>query len=183
MIDHGYGVRLERLDPNKDARVTFEWRNDPRVYRFCRQSEPLHWDRHMAWFGNQARDESLSMFRVMHGDQIVGVTGLTSIDRQNRRAEFSLYIDPDNHRRKLGRKALCTLLTHGFKTLGLRVIWGESFDFNAPASRLFQACGMALEGERRDFYFKEGRFVSANLYSMTGDEWKQHCGSWSAFVS
>jgi RimJ/RimL family protein N-acetyltransferase len=111
------------------------------------------------------------MYAVTAQGGIVGVAGLTSIDRLARRAEFSLYIGPEHHGEGYGRKALIALFTKGFRDLGLNLIWGESFDGN-PAIRLFESLGMIREGTRRDFYFKDGRFIDAHLFSIRSTEWK-----------
>lgn len=106
-----------------------------------------------------------------HEESPVGVCGLTDIDLVSRRAEFSLYIAPELHGQKLGRHALNLLLATGFDDLGINVIWGESFDGN-PAKHLFRKLGMTSEGIRRQFYFKEGRFIDAELFSITAAEWR-----------
>lgn len=102
---------------------------------------------------------------------MVGVCGLTSIDLHNRRAEFSLYIAPALHGQGFGRKGLELLLTHGFKNLGLNVIWGEVFDGN-PAAKLFRRLGFVKEGTRREFYFRDGKFIDAHIVSLTAGEWE-----------
>jgi UDP-4-amino-4,6-dideoxy-N-acetyl-beta-L-altrosamine N-acetyltransferase len=151
----------------------FEWRNDPRVFKTCRQREPLHWANHVAWFERQSKDPSMSMFVVLGDDgKAVGVTGLTDIDLVNRRAEFSLYIDPDLHGRGLGTRALKTILKYGFSVLGLNLIWGETFAGNS-ASRTFETLGMVKEGTRRDFYYRCGDYIDAHLYSIRRQEWEQ----------
>lgn len=101
----------------------------------------------------------------------VGVCGFTSIDMTNRRAEFSLYTAPQFQGRGFGTQALRCLLTHGFGNLGLHVVWGEVFDGN-PALEKFLSVGFQKEGIRRDFYFRDGKFIDAHLISMRSDEWK-----------
>jgi ribosomal-protein-alanine N-acetyltransferase len=103
----------------------------------------------------------------------VGVCGLTSIDYLNRRAEFSLYIAPAYQGNRLGEKALACLLTHGFKNLGMHTIYGETFDGN-PAIKIFESMGFYREGTRRDFYFRDGGFIDAHIYSLKEGEWKQY---------
>lgn len=169
MIDYGQGVTLRRIEET-DLPALFQWRNDYRVWKWCRQNEPLHPSNHKKWFDWQASDKSVSMFAVLDQDgDIVGVCGLTDIDRTNRRAEFSLYIDPDRMGNGYGASSLRTLFRHGFDRLGLNVIWGETFDTN-PAASLFRKVGMKQEGVRRDFYFREGKFLDAILFSIRRNE-------------
>lgn len=163
-------VELRRLF-HGDRKDCFRWRNDPRVSRWCRQAEPLHAIRHKDWYEWQAKDPHTSMFAIEHVGGLVGVCGLTSIDWINRRAEFSLYIDPDQQGRGYGPAALAALITHGFRSLGLNVIWGEVFDGN-PALKHFNAIGFKHEGTRREFYFRDGAFIDAHLISITSKEWE-----------
>lgn len=173
MLDYGYGVYLRRLHGD-DVVPTFEWRNDPRIYKWTRQNAPLHWGAHGAWFANQWADKSLSMFMVVDREgKKLGVVGLTDIDLVNRHAEFSCYINPDEHGNGFGTAALKTLFDYGFRVLGLNMIWGETFEGN-PAHKTFEKIGMKCTGYRDDFYFRDGKFIRAHLYSVKGSEWNIH---------
>lgn len=164
-------VPLERKDLDKLR----GWRNDWRVMAWTRQYDFLNEVEHQAWFERQATDPSMRMYgvelRVETQRVLVGVAGLTSIDKHNRRAEFSLYVAPEYQHRGYGRQALRLLFAHGFDNLGLNVIWGECFDKN-PALRMFEALGMKREGTRQQFYFRDGRFIDAHLISLTSEQWK-----------
>jgi ribosomal-protein-alanine N-acetyltransferase len=116
------------------------------------------------------------MYMVMAGETPVGVAGLTSLSFANRRAEFSLYIAPKYHRHGLGKMALRLLLLHGFSNLGLNVIYGETFDGN-PAAKMFESLGFVKEGTRRDFYWKDGKWLDAHLYSLKREEWTSQASS------
>ena len=168
MISYHNGTALRRIDPSEDVEFLWEARNDPRVYLWCRQFAPLHWERHLEWISWQAHDPRTEMFTVTKGDRAVGCAGLTSIDYVNRRAEFSLWIHPEAHGRGFGLSALCNLLQFGFDGLGLNRVWGEAFKEN-PARRMFEKVGMEVEGVRRDFYYRDGVWTDAVLYSITRD--------------
>jgi ribosomal-protein-serine acetyltransferase len=169
MIDFNFGVGLLALDSHY-ATAARRWRNEPEIMNWCRQSDVISDKAQERWFLNQEQDPSVKMYAI-EADCFVGVCGFTSIDRISRRAEFSLYIAPEHQRRGLARKALKTLFTHGFINQNLNLIWGESFDQN-PAISLFLELGMKQEGTRRDFYFKNGKFIDAHLFSMLYDEWR-----------
>ena len=155
-----------------DLTVLFDARNDPGVYKWCRQYAPLHWSGHEAWYNWQATSKDCEMFAVERLDSgynlsdPVGVCGLTSIDYINSRGEFSLYIKRENQGCGFGREALILLFDFGFNTLGLNRIWGESFEKN-PASSTFLSLGMEHEGVRKEFYFRNGNYIDANLYSIS----------------
>lgn len=178
MISFNHGVELHPLDRTY-CEIIRSWRNDPAIYTWCRQSDVITDMEQLTWYDRQAVDQTIKMYaiktdvdsiRLRKEKSIVGVCGFTSIDRLNQRAEFSLYIAPEYHRKGFARRALTTLFTHGFMNLNLNLIWGETFQGN-PAAKLFEEIGMKKEGIRRQFYFKGGRFIDCFLYSVIRYEW------------
>lgn len=177
-------VSLAPLD-SSDLGMVRIWRNDWRIMQWTRQYDYISDAEQIRWFNRQSEDPTIRMYKVQltstvkgDGDKDVrrthtaGVAGLTSIDMKNRRAEFSLYIAPDLHGKGLGRAALQSLLKHAFTNLGLNLVWGETFDGN-PAARMFEKLGFKKEGTRRQFYFRNGRFIDAHLYSITAEEFHE----------
>jgi RimJ/RimL family protein N-acetyltransferase len=166
-------VTLDALD-STDMGLVRRWRNDYAVWQWCRQSGPISDAEQIRWFNRQSEDPSIQMFKVVaktpEASAAVGVCGLTSIDFQHGRAEFSLYIAPEAQSKGLGRLALALLLDHAFDNLGLNLVWGESFEGN-PAMAMFVSLGFVREGVRRQFYWKGGKRVGAHLFSITQGEW------------
>lgn len=170
MIDFKRGVSLRPVEQS-DLPAMRRWRNDYRIWSWCRQNSLINERSHLAWYEWQATAADVKMFMVIKDEKGVGVCGLTSIDLANRRAEFSCYVAPDCQNGGIGRAALLTLFEHGFVDLGLNMIWGETFEGN-PAFNLFNSIGMKTEGVRRNFYWKDGRYLNAILVSMSADEFK-----------
>lgn len=167
-------ISLRRIE-RSDLKLLFRMRNDKDVWQWCRQFAPLHWERHDAWYEWQAKDPHTEMFIIDRGTVPVGACGLTSIDYVNRRAEFSLYIGKDHQGKGLGKDALIELFKFGFSSLGLNRIYGETFAEN-PAIKLFEGLGMEKEGDRRDYYFRDGRFIDAHLYSISATDFNTVLG-------
>lgn len=172
VIDFARDVTLEpiTIDHLKFLR---RCRNDERIYKWCRTSRPVTEDEHMIWFYKLAEASQSDVYVIKDDGNLVGSCAL-SIDRPNNRAEFSLYIDPSLHKLGYGKKSLKTLFDRGFKNLDLNLIWGECFDKN-PALKLFLDCGMRIDGYRRDFYFKNNKYIGAMLVSITETEWAARC--------
>lgn len=191
MIDYGFGVSLDIIDKICLDEIR-NWRNDPQIWRWCRQNDLIYPENQEKWYHWQRDDLKTKMYSikaygnmddiatggfhdVSAGNTIllpVGVCGLTDIDLVNRRAEFSLYIAPQFQGKHMSKSALKTLFSYGFKELGLRSIWGETFDDNM-AQNVFRAIGMKEDGMRRQFYFKAGKFCDAILFSMLDTEFKE----------
>lgn len=182
MIDFGTSVRLGPLRHSNSQRY-FEARNDYRIWKWCRQNDLLTEDGHDSWLLSVQMNPKIKMYEILanipadgegkrpsENFTCVGVCGLTDIDQLNQRAEFSLYIFPSYQSSGYGKSALKTLIEHGFSNLNLNRIWGETFDGN-PASETFKVCGFEFEGTRKDFYFRQGRFIDAHLYSIGRERW------------
>ncbi len=172
MIDYGFGIYLggvSEADPDK----LLVWRNDYRIWQHCRQNDLIPKGAHLKWYEKQLDGNPVDhMYSICTKEGFVlGVCGLTGIDLENARAEFSLYIAPQFQRKGHGQAALKTLISHGFNSLPLESIWGESYSFN-PARRMFQAIGFKEDGVRRHFYYRDGKFIDAYIYSLLRTEWE-----------
>lgn len=147
-----------------------KWRNNPLVYKWCRQFEQISVEDHAIWYAMLKEKKDTKMYEIWSDDGLYGCCGLTSIDWVNRRAEFSLYIAPEHHGRGFGEAALRALLRHGFSVLNLNLIWGESFDGN-PAVKIFKKVGLRPAGARREFYYRDGKYIDAHLWDITQSEY------------
>lgn len=170
MIDYGFGAYLKAVD-SSDIEQLRAWRNDKRIWQYCRQSDLISDCQQDRWFKAQDEDPTIHMYTVWTESGKCGACGFTSHDRHNRIAEFSLYIAPEQQGAGVGKMALKTLFTHGFNNLNLHSIWGESFKGN-PAIDMFKQIGMSQDGVRRDAYFRDGKYVDAVLFSVLEKEWK-----------
>jgi RimJ/RimL family protein N-acetyltransferase len=160
-------------DLPEKARV---WRNDPKVYKWCRQYRPISIAEHERWLRKIQQDSTICMFGLETEDTIdtfnnaVGVAGFTSIDMHNRSAEFTLYIDPKLQGNGLGAKALLALVDHGFKEWGFNRIWGEVFKDN-PAMKMFEYVGFRKEGKWRQAYYRDGEFIDSTMIAILSEDW------------
>ena len=177
MINYGEGVYLGPL-VKRDLELYRHWRNRESIRSWCRQDDLIDERAQEDWYYRQSQDPRIRMYAIYSEDDDMprGVCGLTDLDFLHRRAEFSLYIDPESQGRGYAKAALKTLFTWGFDNFNLNLIWGESFAGN-PAIKIFESLGMMRDGERRDFYFVKGSFKSAYLYSIRASEWKNSFSS------
>jgi len=143
------------------------WRNSRGIFKWCRQYTLRSEEEQSQWLKSIQGNETVKMFSIkdVGGQNDVGVCGLTSIDKQNQKAEFSLYIAQEYQRRGYAKSALYTLLRHGFFDMNLNRIWGETFEGN-PAIKLFHKLGMITEGTMRETYYKEGNWLDSHIVSI-----------------
>jgi len=172
MIDYGFGVFLDIIN-KEDLDHLRCWRNSPQIWRWCRQNDLIYPEQQEKWYHWQRDDQKTRMYSVKNSEmELIGVCGLTDIDLINRRAEFSLYVGLEFQGHGFSKPILKTLFSYGFKELGLRSIWGETFEDNR-AQDVFRSIGMIEDGRRRQFYVKNGKHCDAILFSMLNTEFAE----------
>ena len=172
LIDpHGWSLIALHADIPDEAR---RWRNDKEVWQWCRQNTLLSEADHTFWLERLRVDKTIKMFGVVHrhDNTPMGVCGLTSIDRVNQSAEFSLYIATEYQGRGFGKVALRILLHHAFMDQNLNRVWGETYDGN-PAIKMFEKLGMKHEGTLRQSYYRDGRFIDSHIYAILRGDYVQ----------
>jgi len=167
-------IKLKKIE-EYDLQLLRSWRNDDRIMKWCRQNDLLSSTDQVRWYEKINIDPTIKMYLIttlIKGcTNCIGVCGLTSIDLINSRAEFSLYIAPEYQNKGYGKTTLITLLNKGFNDFNLNLIWGETFNKN-PAYKMFKSLGFKKEGTRRQFYYKNGKYVDAHLVSILRKEWR-----------
>lgn len=171
MIDYGYGAALSADIPT-EAR---QWENLQEIRGMNPQIGLLSQSDYEGWLTSLNGNPTVHMFGLAseHNGmwQDVGLCGLSGINYPHGGAEFSLYVIPPWRGRGLGTAGLKTLLRFGFEELRLHRIWGESFETNHKAFKVFERCGLAREATLNHTYFKEGNFIDSHIYSILSIEW------------
>jgi ribosomal-protein-alanine N-acetyltransferase len=138
---------------------------------WCRQYTPISDYDQRRWWEKINTDPTIKMYSLRDSeDRQVGVCGFTSIDRHNRSAEFSLYINPEHQKRGFGQEGLTLLLNHGFFDWGFHRIWGEVFEGN-HALKIFERLGFHRCGILRDSYWSDGSWIDSTIIDILSDDW------------
>jgi RimJ/RimL family protein N-acetyltransferase len=163
MIDYGYGVKFGPL-LEKALPKLFEWRNDPRNYRYFRQYRPITLEEHVSWYRALHGYDRVRMFLVGNGSgKPIGVAGLTGIDRVNSRAEISGYVgDP------VDAEALAdiyrTLVRYAFDVENLASVWAETLFFAEDRAEALQKAGFDKTGCMPMAYYREGLYITSDFW-------------------
>lgn len=152
--------------PNK-----VRWINDERNNTFLHYDIPLEIGKTEKWFENN-KDRTDRYDAVIEADNIpVGLIGLLSIDRKNRKAEY--YVSMGEHSCKgkgVAYSASKMLLEYAFGKLNLQRIYLFTETDNIPAQRLFEKVGFVREGVAECDLFSKGRFVDRFAYGITKEK-------------
>jgi RimJ/RimL family protein N-acetyltransferase len=163
-------VRLKGTDET-DVSYAHSWRNDPKIRQWCRQYTDLSVSENRTWWDTLSTRRDVKFFGIETTKEggSVGICGFTSINHVNQNAEFSLYIDPEDHGSGYGKDALYTLVRHGFEDFNFHRIWGEVFEGN-HAKEMFKKLGFQEEGKLRDSYFREGRWIDSYIVGLIRED-------------
>jgi RimJ/RimL family protein N-acetyltransferase len=155
--------------------IARDWRNNPTIWRWCRQNTFIDVNSHQTWLDNISKDKTIKMFGIRDEktSYFVGVCGFTSINHINRTAEWSLYIAPLSQGKGYAYSALYNLLRHGFDDFNFNIIWGEIFADNSRCLHLSDKIGFKREGLLRDRYFKSGKYTDSIIVSIKKNELKE----------
>jgi RimJ/RimL family protein N-acetyltransferase len=136
-------------------------RNSPEVYSHVRERRLLTLADQEAWYDRLTADGGRTMryYATAPAQGIKwrcqGTVGLTAIDWLNRSAEVAvMMLNPD-----VEPVAVNALTTYAFQTLGLHRLYTDTL--TDRRAQVFRDAGFSQEGEAREAYWRDGRWVTA----------------------
>ena len=104
------GRLVARAATLEDARLLWEWRNDPATRESSRSSEEVPWDDHLAWLGDSLNRTDRMLLLVEDEAGPVGTVrwDLTRDREGEREWEVSITVAPQRRRQSLARSLLRT---------------------------------------------------------------------------
>ena len=97
---------------------------------------------------------------LLAGDVLIGHVSIHDIDSLNRNAFLGIFIgDEENRNKGYGAEAIRLVLNYGFKTLNLNNIALSVHADHAGAIACYQKVGFREAGRRREWIFKEGKYI------------------------
>ncbi|MFZ1743481.1 MAG: UDP-2,4-diacetamido-2,4,6-trideoxy-beta-L-altropyranose hydrolase [Pontixanthobacter sp.] len=146
------GVRVIeiRTANQNDSSKLFEWRNHTTIRSVSRNSGPIKWENHQAWFTAVLADKDRVLLIGHIGDEQVGVV---RFDKEGEVAEVSIYLVPESGFAGQG----CSLLLSAEQWLrvnrpDIKRIRANVLSENEPSQRLFLGASYRPESI---YYLKE----------------------------
>lgn len=147
------------------------WRNNENVRKNFVYQEKFTPESHTQWLRTKVDTGKVAQFIIEADGKPIGSCYLRDISKQNRSAEFGIFIGEDTARRKgYGTTAGKKLLDYGFKQLGLHRIFLRVFSDNERAIRSYERIGFKKEGYFRDMIFQNGNYRSMIFMSCLNGE-------------
>jgi len=160
----GKKVRLRSIEAN-DLELLREWRNRKDIQQAFFHQEPITMEQQQDWYNRYLKDDTDMMF-VIEDVKIhipIGSIAIYHIDHNNKQCEIGRIMI--GNKKYLGKgyahEATMLLLDRAFKDLGLNRIYLEVFNHNSRGITLYESCGFATEGIKR-----EAVMVSSKRYDV-----------------
>jgi RimJ/RimL family protein N-acetyltransferase len=101
-------------------------------------------------------------------DVLIGYTGLVYIDWLNRRAEYSILVDLNNHSNydEIFQKTTDFIVDYGFNSLNLNKITTETFSHRTHQIELLEKYGFERQGVLKDHIYKDGKYWDSHLHAI-----------------
>ncbi|MGA2331875.1 MAG: UDP-4-amino-4,6-dideoxy-N-acetyl-beta-L-altrosamine N-acetyltransferase [Syntrophales bacterium] len=173
----GKRIKLRAIE-YEDLPLIIKWRNDPDIYQYFYEYEPLSLVSQRKWFENflQKKDEKLWIIESIADNEAIGTLGLARIDWRNRKAEWGrIFIYPEKYRRKgYGAEAISLLLQYSFDHINLNRLCCDAFANNERVISLYKEFGFKEEGLFRQYIFKNGQYRDVVYLALLKEEYLNH---------
>lgn len=166
----GKYVALRALE-KEDLPQLMEWRNNPNMRKFFRETDEINSVNQLKWFESVIPKNSIhKMFSIVKIDtnELMGACGLCYIDWVNRSADFSIYLGYDNLYidEKFAIEAAQMMRDYGFDVLNLHRLWAEIYSIDQAKKHFFDTLSFTLDGTLRETYWHEGKWHDSLFYSL-----------------
>jgi len=147
----------------KDMENYVKWRNSPGVRNFHVYKELYTLSGQKRWFRENVMKKKAAVYLIYDRQQPdsdgLGFVNIHEIDRQNKKAEFGLFLSPDVKRGSgIGSKASRLALDIAFNELNLHKLYLNAFSDNAIAIKCYENAGFKREGYFEDEVWIDGQF-------------------------
>jgi RimJ/RimL family protein N-acetyltransferase len=176
-------------------------RNQPDVYQYFYEYEPLSLETQEAWFKNFIADKSsrgsnqtVFMIRARTGKEFdplnpkpgifrqigdlnervvtIGSVSVYNIDRRSRKAEWGkLFLVGDVRGKGYGKEIEAFIYRYAFEHLNLHKLYCEVYSENESVIRLHERMGSRVDGVLREHVYNRGKYKDVTCMSITEDEY------------
>ncbi len=170
----GKRIRLRSIE-TEDLPVLAKWRNDPKVYQYFFEHEPLSVVMEKRWFEAflQRADEKFWIVEPIEGGEPIGTFALVHIDWRSGKAELGrILIYPEKYKQcGYGSEAESLVLRYAFDHMNLHRIYCEVFAGNENGISIHRRFGFKEEGRFRQHVFKNGKYRDVVYLALLREEY------------
>lgn len=127
-----------------DARLLFDWRNDPTARRFSRNKDEIEWDEHLEWLIGRLQSAECRIWIALVGGLPVGQIRYEREEGpRGKVAQISYSVAAEHRGKGYGAAILRASRGRAWQELELSAIVGEVEPDNIPSRRAFERAGFS----------------------------------------
>ena len=126
----------------------------------------------MTWYAS-LREQQTGIWWVIFDrttKEFMGAGGFNDWNHDHRKAEIGFWLLPEYWGQGIMTEAMQLLFRYGFDTMNLHRIEGYVESGNRKSRRAVEKTGFAHEGTMRECEWKEGRFISVEVYAFLSSD-------------
>ena len=126
----------------QEKEKVWKWRNEESIRRFMYNKDIIPFENHLKFLGGLNEREDVYYWLVERGDEIVGVTNLTSVDLNQSRAELGYYMIPEMQKKGIGIDFAYYNFVFAFCEVGIGTLFGgiDKRNYNAVTLDSYLGC-------------------------------------------
>jgi len=162
----------------EDLPTRVAWFNHPTVSAQMTLEIPMSLSETQQWYRGVLLNPRRKDFSFLVSDKsskqarIIAMGGLIDIDAFHRNAELYIVVDPMQHGKGFGRRAIHWMCNWGFNIRNLERIYLYVHGDNQPARHLYEQLGFVEEGRLRKHHLHNGRYADRYIYGLLREEWR-----------
>lgn len=171
---YGEKVMLRAIEP-EDMEMLRETVNDPEIEKMVGGwSFPVSRYEQIQWYERVINDKNNLRFviEVVETKETIGMINLVDLDWKNRSGFYGIKLKADAPKRKgYALDAVMALEWYAFEQLQLNRLDGSCLVYNIASQKLFDKCGIKVEGIRRKAVFKDGQFFDQQYMGILREDY------------
>jgi len=171
----GKSIFLRAIEES-DLVTLHKWANDPNTQDIMGGVHfPSSMDFHKLWFEKLKDDVLNQRFAIEAPDVgIIGISSIINLDWRNNHAWHGVMLGDANIRGKgFGIDAVMATMRYSFDELHLERLDGSIIEYNSLSYSFYcNKLGWKVEGRRRNYYYRKGRYWDQLVVGITKDDYK-----------
>ena len=152
-----------------DTDMIVRWRNQENVIRYFFYRGEFTRESHERWLKERVETGEVVQLIVhlKENDRPVGCTYLRDIDRENRKAEYGVFLgEEDSRGMGIGKEILKLNIDYAFREMKLHRLFARVREDNYPSLYSFLHCGFEKEALLRDTLYCDGSFINVVILGL-----------------
>lgn len=174
----GKTVKLRAVEID-DLELLNKWANDPEIwYMLGGWHFPYSKNNTEKWIKNIDNNDSKNQIFAIETEEhgLIGTANLVNIDWKNKNAFHGIMLgNVDTRGKGYAQDVVMSLMRYAFDELGLNRLDGDMIEYNKLSINFYiKRCGWKIEGVKKEWYFRKGRYFDKVVVGITKKEYLEH---------